>query len=137
MTVTVPLQIVKHSECDEDDFFTLSASGVTHFQSGKADFTQLVRCPALPRRRRRDNTNGHTCAPQEQWQREYYLFNEVLHVRLFRVYRIWKAFRVWRNFVWSWKMRQYSESLEKNLFMLNGIFRAGRPFAHWAVAFFR
>ena len=51
MTVTVPLQIVKHSECDEDDFFTLSASGVTHFQSGKADFTQLVRCPALPRRR--------------------------------------------------------------------------------------
>ena len=73
---------------------------------------------------------------QEQWQREYYLFNEVLHVRLFRVYRIWKAFRVWRNFVWSWKMRQYSESLEKNLFMLNGIFRAGRPFAHWAVPFF-
>jgi len=60
---------------------------------------------------------------QEQWQREYYLFNEVLHVRLFRVYRIWKAFRVWKNFVSSWKMRMYSESLEKNLFMLNGIFR--------------
>ena len=61
---------------------------------------------------------------QEQWQREYYLFNEVLHVRLFRVYRIWKAFRVWKNFVSAWKMRMYSESLEKNLFMLNGIFRA-------------
>eukprot|EP01048_Picozoa_sp_COSAG05_P020328 COSAG05_NODE_3428_length_2072_cov_3.125697_2_plen_259_part_01 len=60
---------------------------------------------------------------QEQWQREYYLFNEILHIRLFRVYRIWKAFKVWRTYVRDFKMRVHSKSLEEKLFFLNGIFQ--------------
>jgi dynein heavy chain len=130
-------QIVPHGAVDESDFFTLSASGVTHFQSGKADFTELVRChmPAVtlpvPRyllsvTRRTDwLTKEHTIprAAQDQWQREYYLFNEVLHIRLFRTYRIWKAFKVWRTYVRDFKMRTHSHSLEQKLFFLNNIFR--------------
>ena len=60
---------------------------------------------------------------QEQWQREYYLFNEILRIKLFKQYGIWKAFRVWRSFVQKAKVAASSARLEKHLFILNGIFR--------------
>eukprot|EP01047_Picozoa_sp_COSAG01_P121524 COSAG01_NODE_50322_length_364_cov_0.781132_1_plen_85_part_10 len=61
--------------------------------------------------------------PQEQWQREYYLFNEILRIRLFKQYGIWKAFRVWRKCVREAKLATSSKRLEKDLYILNPIFR--------------
>ena len=35
------LRIIKHSEVDKSDYFTLSPAGITHFHDGEADFTSL------------------------------------------------------------------------------------------------
>ena len=35
------LQIIKHSEVDKSEYFTLSPAGITHFHGGEADFTTL------------------------------------------------------------------------------------------------
>jgi hypothetical protein len=76
------LKVVPHAQVDEDHFFTLSASGVTQFDKGKADFTQL-----------------------DQWQREYYLFNEILQIKCFKSYLYWKIWKCWRKFVRNTKVR--------------------------------
>ena len=78
------LKIVSHSEIDEEYFFTISASGVTLYNHGSAEFTALT-----------------------QWHREYYLFNEILRIRMFEIYRIWKTFKVWRRCVRAEKVRLY------------------------------
>ena len=55
----------------QEYFFTISAAGVTLYDHGVTEFT-----------------------PLKQWHREYYLFNEIMRVRTFKVYRIWKTFRM-------------------------------------------
>ena len=86
------------SLCSEDYFFTISGSGVTLYDHGTAEFTAL-----------------------EQWQREYYLFNEILRIRTFKVYRIWKAFRVWSRFVKSTKFANAASNLTKGLYQLDPV----------------
>ena len=116
------MQVVPHAEVDEDHFFTISSSGVTHFDHGKADFVQLV-CNWLSLSISKVMSDPPLVFAQEQWQREYYLFNEILRIKLFKQYGIWKAFRVWRSFVRKAKVAASSARLEKHLFILNGVFR--------------
>ena len=92
------LQIVPHSDISEDYFFTISGSGVTLYDHGTAEFTAL-----------------------DQWQREYYLFNEILRIRTFKVYRIWKAFMVWMKFVKKAKFANATANLTKGLFQLDPV----------------
>ncbi len=94
------LEIVPHSDVRSDDFFTLSSFGVTHFQNGKPDFTEL-----------------------EQWKREHYLFNALIKINVFRKYRLWKTFKVWRDQVRYNKISHCKRLLEKNLFTLNSTFQ--------------
>eukprot|EP01052_Picozoa_sp_SAG31_P002974 SAG31_NODE_109_length_24587_cov_111.480848_5_plen_455_part_00 len=94
------LKVVPHSAINEDSFFTVSSSGVTLFERGKAEFTQL-----------------------DQWQREYYLFNEMLQIRCFKTYRFWKTWKVWKKYVRSIKVAHSTKTLEKHLFTLNDVFQ--------------
>jgi hypothetical protein len=54
-----------------DDYFTLSSQGVTHFWEGQADFCGL-----------------------EQFERDYFVYTQLMKLRMFRLFRSWKAFRV-------------------------------------------
>eukprot|EP00033_Pygsuia_biforma_P005221 GCRY01005741.1.p1 GENE.GCRY01005741.1~~GCRY01005741.1.p1 ORF type:complete len:420 (+),score=56.62 GCRY01005741.1:165-1424(+) len=90
------LKIVPHSMVNKEDYFTLSASGVTHFVKNTADFIAL-----------------------EQWQREHDLFHQIITIPTFHKYRKWKAYSVWRNNVRSKKMALCENMLHNNLFILN------------------
>ena len=92
------LQIVPHSDISEEYFFTISSSGVTLYDNGTAEFTAL-----------------------DQWQREYYLFNEILQIRTFKIYRIWKAFMVWMKFVKKEKFSSATKKLTSGLFQLDPV----------------
>ena len=92
--------MVPHSAVNEESFFTVSSSGVTKFDSGKAEFTQL-----------------------DQWQREYYLFNEILQIKCFKTYRFWKTWKIWKKFVRTTKVAASSKVLQKHLFTLNDVFQ--------------
>ena len=89
---------VPHSDISEEYFFTISSSGVTLYDNGTAEFTAL-----------------------DQWQREYYLFNEILQIRTFKIYRIWKAFMVWMKFVKKEKFSSATKKLTSGLFQLDPV----------------
>ena len=90
---------------------------MTLYDHGKAEFTPLVSCgralaalapavcllSALASFLRMCDCLVSLSSPrtldQDQWQREYYLFNAILRIRTFKTYRIWKTFKVWRKFV--------------------------------------
>jgi hypothetical protein len=57
----------------------------------------------------------------KQWHREYYIFNEILRIRMFKIYRIWKAFRVWRKCVRVDKFSTAVRTLENGLFILDEV----------------
>ena len=57
----------------------------------------------------------------DQWQREYYLFNEILRIRTFKVYRIWKAMLQWKKFVKNAKFASAATNLTKGLFQLDPV----------------
>jgi hypothetical protein len=48
------LMTVEHHETDPIDYFTMSREGITHFMKNESEFTSL-----------------------DDWEREYYLFNQV------------------------------------------------------------
>ena len=63
------LQVVSFSETNSKDFFTLSAHGITYYQSEvDSDFTSL-----------------------NQWERELQLFNALKKLRLWRLFMVWKV----------------------------------------------
>jgi dynein heavy chain len=94
------LRIVPHAEVDQEDFYTMSASGVTHFVNGVAEFT-----------------------PLDQWKREYELFEKVINISLFSKYKMWKSYYLWRKNVRSRRMANSQHVLMTNLFILNNNLR--------------
>ena len=91
------LQASTHEECDPHDYFTLSASGVTHFVGvASSDFVSLP-----------------------QFEREFRLFHSIMRIPFFRKYRAWKAFTQWKKGISGRKMRNASQSLVDELFLLN------------------
>ncbi|QDZ24237.1 heavy chain of dynein [Chloropicon primus] len=105
------LEVVNHSDIDEDHFYTMSAAGVTHFIDGQAEFT-----------------------PLDQWKREYHLYNQIINLDVFRQYKLWKGFATWKKCVRHKKTRHCKQMLERNLFILNPVFQKSllkiRNFCH-------
>ncbi|GIM01958.1 hypothetical protein Vretimale_6725, partial [Volvox reticuliferus] len=95
----VPHAEVKASPVTRNDYYTLSAKGVTHFMDGVGDFVTL-----------------------DQFEREYHLYRQLLRFRMFAQYRLWKSFRVWRRFVSTRKARSAKTVLQNSLFALNPVF---------------
>jgi len=91
------LEIVPHHLANKDDYYTLSAQGVTHFKNGAdADFTSL-----------------------DQWLKEYEIFHKILQIPFFKKYRVWKAFTAIRKRVITKKIERASKVLTKRLFIIN------------------
>ncbi|MEW5314689.1 MAG: hypothetical protein WDW38_006162 [Sanguina aurantia] len=81
-------------------YYTLSGAGVTHFRDGGAEFATLA-----------------------QFEREFFLHTELLRMRTFSQFRVWKAWRVWRRDVARGKRGSARESLGRQLFLLDPVFR--------------
>ena len=95
------LEVVPFNAVESDDFYTMSASGLTHYKDGSnADFTTL-----------------------EQWEREFQLFNALATLNVFTQFRLWKGFRVWRKGVRQAKIRRAQRLLVSNLFHLSPMFQ--------------
>ena len=63
------LMIVSHSERNPHSYYTMSASGVTHFIGGEAEFT-----------------------PLDQWIREYEKFSCIAGINFFKKFKVWRCF---------------------------------------------
>ena len=92
------LEIIKHSEIDPQDYFTLSYTGVTHFIGSSSDFT-----------------------PLDQFEREHYLFCMISEIHFFRKYWEWKMFTVWRKNIRANKMKNARRNVAKVLFSLHPV----------------
>ena len=69
------LRVVVHSKVNPEDHCTLSLKGVTHLQHHKeAEFTEL-----------------------DQWVRDYNHFNQLIRIKTFAKFRLWKAFYLLRK----------------------------------------
>ena len=80
-----------------DEYYTMSALGITHFAKGRdAEFTSAQR-----------------------WLRERALFTQTRSLSTFKRFRTWKGFVTWRTVVRRTKMKRASLVLEKNLFQLD------------------
>jgi dynein heavy chain len=94
------LEIVEHYETMPDNYYTMSASGITHFLKGDPDFTFI-----------------------EDWEREYRLFNMIRQIPFFSKYRIWKSFVEWKKTVRFDKLNLSKEGLQKDLFLFTPALR--------------
>lgn len=67
-------RIVKHSEINHSDYYTISTQGVTHVRDSEAEFTAL-----------------------ERWEKEHKDYKRLVKIPTFANFRMWKAFVVWRK----------------------------------------
>lgn len=65
------LEVVPYAKVEPDNYYTISATNVTHFYGGDVEITSLA-----------------------QWEREANLYRRMMQIKFFRRYRIWKAFMV-------------------------------------------
>ncbi|CAG9464970.1 unnamed protein product [Pedinophyceae sp. YPF-701] len=90
------LSVVQHSQIDPQSFYTLSAHGVTHMLDGEAEFQTL-----------------------DQFERQFHLYRRVSRLRIFRLYKLWKAFAMWLSYIRRKKTRLAIHRLESSLFTLS------------------
>ena len=69
-------RIVSHVELNKSDHFTISPEGVTRVHDGEVEFTSLNR-----------------------WEEEYKKYLEIMKIKLFANFQIWRTFGAWRKFV--------------------------------------
>ena len=68
-------RVVVHSRVNPIDYSTVSLRGVTRLLNGKeAEFTEL-----------------------EQWIKDYKHFQQLIKIKTFSKFRMWKAFCVWKK----------------------------------------
>jgi dynein heavy chain len=97
-------KVVSYSQINQDDYFTLSEAGVTHFMGGQGgsstEFTSL-----------------------DQYEREYYLYSMITEIPFFKKYRAWKSFVEWKKNVSQSKIAHCKRQLQEDLFILHPLLR--------------
>jgi energy-coupling factor transporter ATP-binding protein EcfA2 len=84
------------------DYFTMSASGITHCQSnGLCENMSL-----------------------DQWSREVSIFNDIRKLNFFQQYWFWKSFRIWKQFVLARRYQDLHTSVISHPFFKNPSFFA-------------
>ncbi|EPY31019.1 dynein heavy chain, partial [Strigomonas culicis] len=90
------LQVVTHKDLDPRHYFTVSASGVTQFVNGAAEFIELP-----------------------TWERECRVFDRLSELPIFRDYKKWRSFLLWRALVRRQAMTKCSSFLTSNLLYIH------------------
>lgn len=82
----------------------MSARGLIHVVDGaNADFSSL-----------------------DQWERELQLYTALKKLKVFALFRVWKAFALWRRALRQRKVQDAKHTLQKNLFLLSPVFQVRR-----------
>ena len=71
-------RVVNHAQLNKSDHFTVSPDGVTRVHNSEVEFTSLNR-----------------------WEEEYKKYLEMIKIKTFANFRIWKTFAAWKEFVKS------------------------------------
>jgi dynein heavy chain len=91
------LETVDHYKVDQQDFYTMSREGITHFiKDSQSEFS-----------------------PLDHWEQEYYHFSKMRQIPFFKKYRLWKTFSVWKRNIAGHRILLAKESLLEGLFYLN------------------
>ncbi|XP_049961962.1 dynein axonemal heavy chain 6-like [Schistocerca serialis cubense] len=94
------LRVVPYKNIDKQNFLTISSEGVTQFYPGDMVFTSL-----------------------QQWEYEYDRYCNLILIKTFSMFRMWKGFYVWRKNVKWKKIHDARKSLNELLFLLNPALR--------------
>ena len=94
------MRIVPSSAIDPNNYYTISAGGVTHVVNAKAEFT-----------------------PLDRWVQEYNHIVRLLRMKTFSNFRMWKAFATWRKTVVTAKRKERSSNLLSQLFIADNRMR--------------
>jgi dynein heavy chain len=90
------VRIVSHVELNKSDHFTISPEGVIRVHDGEVEFTSLSR-----------------------WEEEYKKYLEIMKIKLFANFQIWRTFGAWRKFVRQRKWQLARKRLIQDLFVVN------------------
>ncbi|XP_053596859.1 dynein axonemal heavy chain 6 [Microplitis demolitor] len=91
------LKIVPYKQID-CPYMTISASGVTQYSCEEMTFTSLHR-----------------------WAREYNFYLELMELKTFRLFRLWKSFYIWHKIIRLKKFNNARNFITNNLFICNRI----------------
>ena len=94
------MKIVPRSHINNDDYYTLSKTGVSHVVDGHIEHWSI-----------------------RAFEREFALFHKMIRLPFFERYPIWKAFNFWRTNVKARKAKICKQNLERNLFLLDPILK--------------
>jgi dynein heavy chain len=94
------LEVCEHFEINAENYYTMSASGITHFLKSDPDFTFI-----------------------SDWEREFRLYNMIRQIPFFKKYRVWKSFMELKRIVRSKKTNAASDALTKELFLFSPALR--------------
>lgn len=91
-------QVVVHENINPNDYYTISATGVTRLRDNETEYTTLG-----------------------SWEKEYRDYQILIKIKTFSNFRMWKAFAVWRKNVRTKKISQCKNDLSENLFIVNDV----------------
>lgn len=83
---------------NKTNYYTISAHGVTHYSNDVVDFV-----------------------PLERWEQEYLLYQQLLLIPTFALFRQRKAFCRWRSSVRYKTVSLCKRSLDNSLFFMNEV----------------
>ena len=98
LLITILRQVVVHENINPNDYYTISATGVTRLREGETEYTTLG-----------------------AWEKEYRNYQILIKIKTFSNFRMWKAFAVWRKNVRSKKISKCKNDLKDNLFIVNDV----------------
>ena len=90
--------MVVHENINPNDYYTISATGVTRLRDDETEYTTLG-----------------------SWEKEYRDYQILIKIKTFSNFRMWKAFAVWRKNVRTKKISQCKNDLSENLFIVNDV----------------
>ncbi|KAM9449861.1 dynein axonemal heavy chain 6-like [Clarias gariepinus] len=90
------LRLVPYAALNKTNYYTISAHGVTHYSNDVVDFV-----------------------PLERWEQEYLLYQQLLLIPTFALFRQRKAFCRWRSSVRYKTVSLCKRSLDNSLFFMN------------------
>lgn len=89
-------ELVSFDKKNDQEYLTISARGVTHIVKGEALFLTLA-----------------------EWEREYNLYQKLKNIRFFKQYKTWKNFTRWKKLRRDNMIKERSDFLFKELFILD------------------
>jgi dynein heavy chain len=89
-------ELVSFKDKNDLEYLTISARGVTHIVKGEALFLTLA-----------------------EWEREYSLYQKLKNIRFFKQYKTWKNFTRWKKLRRDNMIKERSDFLSKELFILD------------------